>query len=41
MNPPYKGYLHLEIITKVLPKGDKIVNLSPIRWIEETISKFN
>ena len=49
MNPPYKGSLHLEIITKVLPKGDKIVNLSPIRWIEDierdsvksTKSKYN
>ena len=49
MNPPYKGSLHLDILTKILTKGDKIVNLSPIRWIEDidrdsvksTKSKYN
>lgn len=49
MNPPYKGSLHLDILMKVLTKGDKIINLSPIRWIEDierdsvrsTKSKYN
>ena len=49
MNPPYKGSLHLDILTKILTKGEKIVNLSPIRWIEDidrdsvrsTKSKYN
>ena len=35
INTPYKGSLHLDILMKVLTKGDKIVNLSPIRWIED------
>ena len=35
MNPPYKGSLHLEILSKILTKGSIIVNLSPIRWLED------
>ena len=42
MNPPYEGSLHLDILQKVrrtYPKSD-IVNLSPIRWLQDPIAEY-
>lgn len=33
MNPPYDGKLHLEILEKVIPIADKVINISPIDWL--------
>ena len=34
MNPPYDGSLHLEILEKVIPIADKVVNISPDLWMK-------
>ena len=34
MNPPYDGTLHLEILEKVIPVADKVVNISPDLWMK-------
>ena len=42
MNPPYKATLHLDVIgsiTEPLIKCDTCVNLSPIRWLQDPLSK--
>ena len=40
MNPPYDGNLHLRILEKVIPVADKVVNISPIRWLTDPMAKF-
>ena len=32
MNPPYDGTLHLDILEKVIPLSDKLINISPDTW---------
>ena len=39
MNPPYDGNLHLKILEKVIPVADKVVNISPIRWLQDPLAK--
>ena len=38
LNPPYDGNLHLDILEKVIPLADKIVNISPIRWLQDPLA---
>lgn len=43
MNPPYKRNLHLKILAESLRhlKNDgKLVNLSPIRWLEDPLASY-
>ena len=40
MNPPYDGNLHLKILEKVIPIADKVVNISPIRWLQDPIVEY-
>jgi len=40
MNPPYDGNLHLKILEKVIPIADKVVNISPIRWLQDPLAKY-
>ena len=40
MNPPYDGNLHLKILEKVIPVADKIVNISPVRWLQDPLAKY-
>jgi hypothetical protein len=43
MNPPYDGSLHLEILEKVLATRKPsciVVNLSPIRWLQDPLGKY-
>ena len=40
MNPPYDGSLHLKILEKVIPIADKVVNISPIRWLQDPLAKY-
>ena len=44
MNPPYKGKLHLDILTEAIKqlKDDGIcVNLSPVRWLQDVIGHIS
>ena len=40
MNPPYDGNLHLKILEKVITVADKVVNISPIRWLQDPLAKY-
>lgn len=40
MNPPYDGNLHLKILEKVIPIADEVVNISPIRWLQDPLAKY-
>lgn len=42
MNPPYDGNLHLKILDKVIEEfpENEIVNLSPIRWIQDPLAEY-
>lgn len=42
MNPPYDGNLHLKILNKVVEKfpESEIVNLSPIRWLQDPLAEY-
>ena len=40
MNPPYDGNLHLKILEKIIPIADKVVNISPIRWLQDPLAKY-
>ena len=40
MNPPYDGNLHLKILEKVISVADKVVNISPIRWLQDPLAKY-
>ena len=40
MNPPYDGNLHLKILENVIPIADKVVNISPVRWLQDPLAKY-
>ena len=40
MNPPYSGKLHLKILEKVIPVAEKVVNISPVRWMHDPLAKY-
>lgn len=40
MNPPYDGNLHLKILEKIIPIADKVVNISPVRWLLDPLAKY-
>jgi hypothetical protein len=40
MNPPYNGNLHLKILQESMKYGDEIVNLSPIRWLQDPLAEY-
>jgi hypothetical protein len=40
MNPPYSGNLHLKILREAMQHSDDIVNLSPIRWLEDPLAEY-
>ena len=37
MNPPYSGSLHLKILSEAMKHGNEVVNLSPIRWLQDEL----
>ena len=39
MNPPYCRNLHLKILNEAMCYSDDIVNLSPIRWLQDPIAE--
>ena len=40
MNPPYDKNLHLKILEKVIPVADKVINISPVRWLQDPLAKY-
>ena len=40
MNPPYNKNLHLKILENVIPVADKVVNISPVRWLQSPLAKY-
>ena len=40
MNPPYSRNLHLKILEAVIPIADKVVNISPVRWLQDPLAKY-
>lgn len=39
MNPPYLRNLHLKILREAMKHSDEIVNLSPIRWLQDPLAE--
>lgn len=40
MNPPYDKNLHLKILREAMRHGDEIINLSPIRWLQDPLAEY-
>ena len=40
MNPPYCRNLHLKILNAAINHSDDIVNLSPIRWLQDPLAEY-
>ena len=40
MNPPYDKNLHLKILSEAMKHSDDIVNLSPIRWLQDPLAEY-
>ena len=40
MNPPYCRNLHLKILSESVKHSDDIVNLSPIRWLQDPLAEY-
>ena len=40
MNPPYCRNLHLKILNEAIRHSDDIVNLSPIRWLQDPLAEY-
>ena len=40
MNPPYNRNLHLKILQEAIKHSDEIVNLSPIRWLQDPLAEY-
>ena len=39
MNPPYNRNLHLKILNEAICHSDDVVNLSPIRWLQDPLAE--
>ena len=40
MNPPYDKSLHLKILSEAMKHSTDVVNLSPIRWLQDPIAEY-
>ena len=40
MNPPYNKNLHLKFIRKCINISNKIINISPIRWLTDPFAQY-
>jgi 16S rRNA G966 N2-methylase RsmD len=40
MNPPYDGSLHLKLLENIIPIANKVVNISPVRWLQDPLTKY-
>ena len=41
LNPPYEHNLHLKILEQVIAKADKVVNISPVRWLQDPFAAYS
>lgn len=41
MNPPYDRNLHLKILEAVIPHAEKVVNISPVRWLQDPFAPYS
>lgn len=39
MNPPYNRNLHLKILNEAIKHSDDVVNLSPVRWLQDPLAE--
>lgn len=39
MNPPYDGNLHLCILNLIIQKCTEVINISPIRWLQDPLAE--
>ena len=40
MNPPYDKNLHLKALSEAMKHSDDVVNLSPIRWLQDPLAEY-
>ena len=40
MNPPYDKNLHLKILREAMKHSDEVVNLSPARWLQDSLAEY-
>lgn len=40
MNPPYNGNLHLKILNEAINHSNEVVNLSPVRWLQDSLTYY-
>lgn len=40
MNPPYDRNLHLKILETVIPHAEKVINISPLRWLQDPFAPY-
>ena len=40
-NPPYDRNLHLKILKAVIPHAEKVVNISPVRWLQDPFAPYS
>ena len=40
MNPPYDKNLHLKILQEAMKHSDDVVNLCPIRWLQDPLAEY-
>lgn len=41
MNPPYDRNLHLKILEAIIPHAEKVVNISPVRWLQDPFAPYS
>jgi hypothetical protein len=39
-NPPYDRNLHLKVLEQVLKVADKVINISPVRWLQDPFAPY-
>lgn len=39
-NPPYDRNLHLKILEAVIPHTEKVINISPVRWLQDPFAPY-
>jgi hypothetical protein len=40
LNPPYDRNLHLKVLEQVIPIAEKVVNISPVRWLQDPFAPY-
>ena len=41
MNPPYDRNLHLKILEAIIPHAEKVINISPVRWLQDPFAPYS